>query len=636
MVVRAAGLALACVTAWGTALAGEKPPLTLRVVYPLEGASIPAVDSTFVFGQVSDAKATLEINGRAVPVYRTGGFLAYVPLTAGDMTLDLFARHDDDTTRVLRHVSVAARPQPLPAIPFVAESAGADPSDDREVLPGDAIPVRVRASTGARAWFELRGRRYPMAEAVEPRGDDPRIDAFAGGMSAADTTHSGVLTGVYVVQPGDSLAQARVTITVVSADSSDTTLVRPVGRITTIDTRVPRIVEFTDSLTVGRAGPNAGYSLFIPRGVRAWMTGSRGSWWRIRCAEGVAVWVAQTSARVLPPGTAVPRPRLGTVRVDEGARDSRVSLTVSPPVPYRIDEFAEPAAMRVQFYGAVADIDWIRYARGAAGSDSADTYIPSVTWTQPSSEIAQLDIALAGQRVWGYAAGYANAVFSLALRRPPLPVEKKHGFLHKTPKPLSRLLIALDPGHAPDTGASGPTGLLERDATLAITRELGERLESLGARVYYTRPDTTGVPLVQRPRLAAAAGADLLISVHLNALPDGVNPFSHRGSSVYFYYPHSQRLAECVHDALLTHLGLPDFGVYYGNLALTRPPQMPAILTESTFLMHPEEEEALRVGTRRHQIVDAISEGVLAFMDEQSWADEQPAPTPLDGTRRTP
>ena len=124
--------------------------------------------------------------------------------------------------------------------------------------------------------------------------------------------------------------------------------------------------------------------------------------------------------------------------------------------------------------------------------------------------------------------------------------------------------------------------------------------------------------------------------MHLNALPDGVNPYLHQGSSVYFYYPHSQRLAECVHDALLAHLRLPDFGVFYGNLVLTRSPQMPAILTESTFLMHPEEEEALRDGTRRHEIVAAISDGIVAFVAEQSWTSSALPLTPLDAAPHAP
>ncbi len=612
-------------------------PLSLRVVYPTEGASIAAVESTFVFGNVSDPKARLTIDGRDVTVYRTGGFLAYVALAPGATTLRVVARRGDDSTLVARHLTVAEAPQTPPVFPFTVDARAAEPSEDRELQPGDVVSVRVRASPGAHAWFDLAGRHFPLTEAPDTRPDDPRVEAFTDGVSHADTVHSGIYTGAYVIQPDDSLAAAHVVVHLVAESGADTARVVTAASLTTLDTRTPRVVEFVDSLTVGRTAPAGGYSLFVPRGVRAWCTGAHAAWFRVRCADGLAVWVPRVSVRILPAGTSIPRPRVGTIRVDEGARASRVTVTVVPPVPYRIEEDIDPGRLRVSLYGAVADVDWIHYSRGEAAGDSTGAYIPLVSWSQPASEIVQLEIHLAARRPWGYAASYDGTTFTLVARRPPAPqVDRKKGTLKKTPSPLAGWRIAVDAGHAPDTGASGPTGVLERDMTLAISRELGARLRARGADVFFTRPDSSGVPLAERPRIAVAGEADLLLSVHLNALPDGVNPFLHRGTSVYFYYPHSERLAARVHEALRAQLGLPDFGLYYGNLALTRPPQMPAILTESTFLMHPEEEEALRDGSRRRQIADAIAAGVEAFVGEQSWsAALVPAPA-LDGTHHTP
>ena len=48
-----------------------------------------------------------------------------------------------------------------------------------------------------------------------------------------------------------------------------------------------------------------------------------------------------------------------------------------------------------------------------------------------------------------------------------------------------------------------------------------------------------GATLNDRTNLAAREEADLLVSVHHNALPDGVNPFRNNGSSTYYYQPQS-------------------------------------------------------------------------------------------------
>jgi len=44
--------------------------------------------------------------------------------------------------------------------------------------------------------------------------------------------------------------------------------------------------------------------------------------------------------------------------------------------------------------------------------------------------------------------------------------------------------------------------------------------------------------------IAKLTNADLFVSVHNNALPDGINPFTNHGVSTYYYHPHSARLAK--------------------------------------------------------------------------------------------
>lgn len=98
--------------------------------------------------------------------------------------------------------------------------------------------------------------------------------------------------------------------------------------------------------------------------------------------------------------------------------------------------------------------------------------------------------------------------------------------------------IAIDPGHGgADFGAAGATGFAEKDVALAVARALRDRLvEEYGfdvADVVLTRTDDREVPLDDRTMTANAAGADLLISIHLNASPSP----DHSGSVVYHHTP---------------------------------------------------------------------------------------------------
>ena len=69
-----------------------------------------------------------------------------------------------------------------------------------------------------------------------------------------------------------------------------------------------------------------------------------------------------------------------------------------------------------------------------------------------------------------------------------------------------------------------------------------------------------------------------------------------------------------VHNAMVRHLGLNDYDWYYGNLAVNRPTQYPAILVECAFMMIPEQEAMLKTESFRKMISRAIIEGIEDFL----------------------
>jgi N-acetylmuramoyl-L-alanine amidase len=347
-----------------------------------------------------------------------------------------------------------------------------------------------------------------------------------------------------------------------------------------------------DGITIGRAARGGTYHWFWATGTRARLTGLLGDDARVQVAPGIEAWVPAADARPLyaasPPGAVA-----GSVALTPMADRARLRVPLSQPVPYEIIE--RERSIEVLLYGATGDVNWIRYGAG-------DTLVTRIAWSQ-EPEGVRLVVDLADP-VWGFRAGWDRGDLLLDIRRPPAI---------SAGKPFDGRLIVVDAGHPP-LGASGPTGLTEAEANLGVALELQRMLEGAGARVVMTRTDATPVALGARPRLADSLGADLLLSIHNNALPDGVNPFPNNGTSVYYNHPRSIPLAAAVQRALVRRLGLRDLGIGRGDLALVRPTWMPAVLTEGLFMMVPEQEAMLRSEEGRRRYAQGVFEGTREFL----------------------
>ncbi len=95
---------------------------------------------------------------------------------------------------------------------------------------------------------------------------------------------------------------------------------------------------------------------------------------------------------------------------------------------------------------------------------------------------------------------------------PPPPAKPSDG----------RLVVVLDPGHGGIDPGAQTAGLNEADLMLIFARELQERLMRSGPfQVVLTRDADVFVPLERRISIARAAGADVFISLHADALAQG-------------------------------------------------------------------------------------------------------------------
>jgi len=218
-------------------------------------------------------------------------------------------------------------------------------------------------------------------------------------------------------------------------------------------------------------------------------------------------------------------------------------------------------------------------------------------------------------------------------------------------------LIVLDAGHGGhDSGAVGPSGVMEKDVVLDVTRRVARMVESgLGVKVVLSRDSDVFVPLRERTNFANKQGADLFVSIHANAHPQAVSegvetyflsseasdnaarqvaatennvvqlesPASRRQGDILKsilwdlaqseFQEESSSMAETVQDSMSKSLNLVSRGVKQAGFYVLGGAAMPAILIEVGFLTNRKEEKKLATPEHREALARAIYAGLAEY-----------------------
>ena len=224
------------------------------------------------------------------------------------------------------------------------------------------------------------------------------------------------------------------------------------------------------------------------------------------------------------------------------------------------------------------------------------------------------------------------------------------------PGPRSVRRVVLDPGHGGhDPGATGPSGLREKDVTLDVAHRAAPLIaRELKIATLLTRDTDVFVPLDERTARANAFGADLLISIHCNANEDGsghgvatfvlddssdatasrlaarenaasveaavelANALSRvidRGTA-----ERSAQFASLLQRATMASLGqryagAQDLGVRRAGFYVLAGARMPAVLYETSFISSPVEETRLNTPDYRQKLADAVVNAIRAYRE---------------------
>jgi N-acetylmuramoyl-L-alanine amidase len=238
---------------------------------------------------------------------------------------------------------------------------------------------------------------------------------------------------------------------------------------------------------------------------------------------------------------------------------------------------------------------------------------------------------------------------------PKLSLSRQMGLKIKT--------IAIDAGHGgKDPGAIGKSGLKEKNITLDVAKRLAVLVkERLGCEVVMTRDRDVFIELEQRPFIAKSKGADLFVSIHVNAnrkrKARGIETYiqslraSDRDAMATAAFENatssktlsqlgneldrilkdlrtddkqeeSLQLAHAVQGALISNVKrtqkkVVDLKVKRAFFYVLINTEMPSILAEVGFISNPDEETLLKKEAYRQSLAEALFEGVKKYVESR-------------------
>ena len=389
--------------------------------------------------------------------------------------------------------------------------------------------------------------------------------------------------------------------TAVDANSTQTAIVDNVGF--SQEGGVIRIVMDVSGSVRVRTGETQSPDRFFIDITPAYLNPTTAQWWEVPSSSIKKIRIAQyddTTVRVVLDGITS-----SGVEADHSSRTSRIVMRVAEPVrpPKRLEE---PALI-------------------------AKKALPLMTATGVRAESAISVMDFSKPRVYDES---SNPIFTRRFSR-----------------------IVIDAGHGgTDSGNVGPTGLMEKELALDLSKRLKTLLESeLGTEAVLTRNQDTFVSLEDRTQIANAEHADLFISIHANSSPQktiqGVETFflrlgsgsrdalatASRENASYQKRisdlpdlsstiasndntEESRRLAEYVQKALIQSKERRSLGVQEAPLAVLIGARMPAVLVEVSYISNPEEERRLKIPEYRDQIVVSLYQAIKSYASTSKLA----------------
>jgi N-acetylmuramoyl-L-alanine amidase len=237
---------------------------------------------------------------------------------------------------------------------------------------------------------------------------------------------------------------------------------------------------------------------------------------------------------------------------DSGYFDVSIDLSLSQAVPFRVFTLDTPPRLVLDFQ----EVDWSTLAREEfRRSDRVayvefGAYVPG--WSRMVIELAEPMAVVSVEMRTDTGAGHLHLMLSPTspdrfAANTGAPQDAKWDLpdpsqvsVAPSHQPDAPMVVMLDPGHGGIDPGAQAADLDEKHVTLAFARELRDELLRAGHFiVLMTRDEDRFVSLERRVALAHRGGADVFLSLHADALAEGVA----HGASVHLLASEASDLA---------------------------------------------------------------------------------------------
>ncbi len=377
----------------------------------------------------------------------------------------------------------------------------------------------------------------------------------------------------------------------------------------------------------------------------------------------VAVWLLAVS-----PVSAQAATELRALRVDADANSTQIRIELSAATSTRWFVLEQPRRLVVDLANTAKPKQTLPRASGAVralrAGPQANGDLRLVFEIDPAAQLQPVAAEGASSRVAALefslttASAVSTAVEPAVASAASRAALKEVKAAHAPPSSGREVIVAIDAGHGgQDPGAIGRAGTREKDVVLDISKRLAERInQEPGMRAILTRDGDYFLKHRERIRRARAAGAQLFVSVHADAVRDP----SVSGSSVYVLSEkgasdeQSRWLADRENAAdLAGGISLDDKDpviasvlvdlaqsaqigqsvvaaervlrslrrvnevrkpqVQQAGFLVLKSPDIPSMLVETAFISSPSDERLLNIESKRAELAEAIFDGVRQF-----------------------
>lgn len=557
----------------------------LNVVYP--PADHETVSDRIFFIGTGDPSQPVLING--VPIENRsddGHFAPTMPLELGENQFTLTQGEETLSFTIQR---LSQEPTLADTLGFAENSL--EPARDIDRLPGELICLAAVApaqATVSATVGESSLALLPQKSSVELPPNYAVLTAQTDPITLGGPVR---YESCFLPKQPGPLGQPTYSLTL---GDEQVTATAP-GSITILDPEQFEVAEVTATAGVARTGPSTSYSRItpLPQTTLARVTGREGDWLRLDYGGWIRANETQVSASGSPP-----RSIIRGVSSSQIPGWTEVYFPLQVPVPVAVDQTADTLTLTLHNTTPQTDTIFI----------GDDPVIQRLDWQPLLPDKAQYRFQFKTNQQWGYKLRYEGTTLVLSLKHPP---EAENNL------PLTGTTILVDPGHGGDElGARGPDGTPEKAVNLDVSLLLKEALEARGARVIMTRTDDTASGPNERAEQINQDEPTLALSIHYNALPDNGDALNTAGIGAFWYHAQAHDLAQFLHDYLVSELDRPSYGVYWNNLALTRPHVAPSVLLELGFMINPYEFEWVVAPEAQQQLAETLAEGVAQWMQQ--------------------